>query len=604
MHSLKTRFIALFGLFVLLSCSVIAVISALSISKTGELLSSQQGIPVVQKAAELVDGDAFERFLQNPSDKSGYYEMTRLDLLDVKETVNCEYLYTMAPLRGDTWQYIIDGSCDPSDTENFSPLGSLQDMSELGAEPLRAFREGVVTSSGLANQGDWGWQISTYAPIVTSKGTIVGIIGCDFNTDATISMLRSQTLKITVISLLFVACGMALVGAFTSSIFGTMNKISSAMDSISEGTADLTFRIPETGNNELTALAKSCNTVIGSLNAIMGTLQQETTVLSESGAMLYGQLAEQVSPAIASATDNVSQIARRVGEQTTRIDSVTREVEDVKNEITGLDARIVEQSAAIQQSSSAIEEISSNIQSVDRTINIITDEYRALVSESASGRRVQEMVSEQITNIARQSENLTEANAAIAAIAEQTNLLAMNAAIEAAHAGDLGKGFGVVADEIRALAETSATQSSAIKELLEGVSEAISGIVTSSAQSARSFDEVGTKIGQLDNMMREVQGGMKEQSVGVDSILQSMKQLDTTTRDITQASSHMKEVSRGMVGTMQELHALAADTQSQTDSAAAAMEQMKTASASAMNAAERNRAATDKVAGTINGFTV
>ena len=584
---------------------MLGIISTLSISKTGEKLSSEQGVPVVKKVTAVIDGDEFEAFLNDADDQSEYYETLRLRILDIKESVGCEYLYTMAPLSGNTWQYVIDGSCDPSDTENFSSLGDEQDITELGEAPVKAFNEKTITSSGLVDQGDeWGWQISTYAPIVNSKGKTVALIGCDFNIQATMVVIKSLSRKIVVLTVVFVLIGIIVIGVSLNFMFGRINEVSSAMKNISEGSADLTARIPEHGKNEIALLAKNFNKVIGNLNNLVGTLQKETVVLEETGNVVQDRIHNQMAKAINTTTQNVEEISKSINDQKQSISTIKDEMQNAEEQITVLDKRIVEQSAAIQQSSSAIEEISSNIRSVDHSISLIIDEYKNLVNESNAGRELQDTVSEQIANIAQQSENLTEANQAIAAIAEQTNLLAMNAAIEAAHAGDLGKGFGVVADEIRALAETSSTQSAEIKSLLEGISKAIGGIVTSSKQSASSFESVGNKIGELNNLMQEVQGGMQEQSIGVSSILESMKKLDSTTHEITSASSQMKNVSENMVSNIKSLNILADTTQTKSGIVNQNMNDMKEAALNAESASDRNRSAADKMASMINGFKV
>ena len=84
MRSLKKQFILVFGLFMLVSLSVIAIVSGIGIMRTGEILASQQGIPVVQKATAMIDGDEFEKFVNgNPSESDSYYEETRLALLEI-----------------------------------------------------------------------------------------------------------------------------------------------------------------------------------------------------------------------------------------------------------------------------------------------------------------------------------------------------------------------------------------------------------------------------------------------------------------------------------------------------------------------------------------
>ncbi|MBQ2081615.1 MAG: hypothetical protein II461_07625 [Treponema sp.] len=122
MSSLRIRFIVIFSSFIFLSCTIISIIAGINIMRTGTILGQQQGKAAIQKAAKIVDGDEFEAFLNDMREDNPYYEKVRLQLLDEAEAVGCQYLYTMIPVSGTTFKYVIDGSCDPSDTENFSPL--------------------------------------------------------------------------------------------------------------------------------------------------------------------------------------------------------------------------------------------------------------------------------------------------------------------------------------------------------------------------------------------------------------------------------------------------------------------------------------------------
>ena len=602
MHSLRTRFIVVFGLFILLSSTVMGFFSAVSIINTGVALCREQGVPIAQKANEVLDGDKFEALCKNPSVNDPYYEEARLKLLAIKETINCQYLYTMTPVGGNIFRYIIDGSCDPSDTENFSELGTHEDITDYGEGPLLAMQDGGYHSSGIEKQEQWGYTISTYKGILNSRGEVVGFIGVDFNVETILQMLYKRVTYIVIVSIIVLIVGILLITVFTSRIFGTMKTISGAMEEIASGKADLTFRIPEHGNNELSQLANHSNSVIESLNRLILQLQDEAGILNETGTQLSTKMNEHID-VLTAATQDIGEISNSITEQSEKVEGITQGMQSVENEIKSLDLKLTQQSEAIQQSSSVIEEITANIRSVDKNVNEILGEYNLLVKEASEGQEQQNSVSTQIGNIAQQSEQLLAANTSISSIANQTNLLAMNAAIEASHAGEAGKGFAVVAAEIRKLAETSAKQSDSISHLLQNITEAIDGIVESSKRSSRNFESVGNKIKHLQQLIEEVQGGMNEERIGAENILNTMLTLEGTTKDITSASAHMKGESEQVFESIRILNSLAESTMDKSNNVSFRMEEMKSTAEAAVSASDRNLSATNKVSDMINGFS-
>ena len=602
MHSLRTRFILVFGLFILLSTFCMGGFAAVSIINTGVKLCEEQGLPIAQKAFEALDGDKFEALCKNPTTDNPYYEEARLALYHIKETINCKFLYTMAPVSGSVYQFIIDGSCDPSDKENFSPIGTQEDISDYGNGPFLCMEDGGFHSSGLEKQEQWGYTISSYKGIINSKGKVVGFIGVDFNVDNILSRMFKRVASIALLSAIVLVLGVIVISLFTSKIFGTMKTISSAMEEIASGKADLTFRIPEQGKNELSMLAGHCNGVIKSLNNLITELQGETGILNETGNELSSKMSDHVQ-VLDAANRDITDISASITEQSEKVDGITNGMQSVESEINSLDQKLTQQSEAIQQSSSVIEEITANIKSVDRNVNEILEEYKLLVQEANEGQAQQKSVSTQVENIAQQSAQLLEANTSIASIANQTNLLAMNAAIEASHAGEAGKGFAVVAAEIRKLAETSASQSNSISQLLQSITDAISGIVESSDKSSKNFASVGEKIKHLQQLIDEVQSGMNEERIGAENILNSMMTLEGTTKDITSASAHMKGESENVFEGIRALNTLAESTLNKSNNVTQRMEEMKSTAEAAATASDRNLSATSKVADMINGFS-
>jgi len=181
----------------------------------------------------------------------------------------------------------------------------------------------------------------------------------------------------------------------------------------------------------------------------------------------------------------------------------------------------------------------SNIASVTNSIDKMASQFADLIEAAEKGRLAQADSRQKVELIETRSKALLEANKVISTIASQTNLLAMNAAIEAAHAGDSGRGFSVVADEIRKLAETSSEQSKTIKGEIQQVQDAIGEVVEVSRASEESFMRVSERIGETDALVREIQQAMVEQSEGSNQVLEALKSMNDITSQVQSGSREM-----------------------------------------------------------------
>jgi hypothetical protein len=172
-----------------------------------ETIGYELGGPIVEETAALVDGDSFEALVFSLDPLDPFYESTRLAMLAIKEESNCIYLYTMAPVRGEVFRYIIDGSAPPDDEEAFSPLGMEEDISNYLAPVLRTMETKTRQISSLDFNTQWGWVVSLYAPILNSSGEAVGVIGCDFKAEQIYQRLWSQILRQLILSAVFIVIG-------------------------------------------------------------------------------------------------------------------------------------------------------------------------------------------------------------------------------------------------------------------------------------------------------------------------------------------------------------------------------------------------------------
>ena len=603
-QSLRRVFIALFALFVLGSCIFISMVAMTSLISTGESLAKSQGKAVVEKTKSAIDVDKFAKLCVTLDDSDPYYEELADMLSEMGQVAGAKYLYTMTPKPGsNSYYYVADGVCRPEIENDPSLIGDEEAMKGWGSAPREAYKTGEFRTSGLQNQEDWGWTVSAFVGIQDSSGNTIGIVGCDFDAEFIAHTMERNAILIIAVCVLCIAVGVLIIVYFTKTIFGSMIEITLAMESISRGSADLNARIPVSRKDEIGSLAAGCNAVIDRLADFFHKLKHETAVLSETGEELYNDMAESVAR-IDVAAEAVTGIDTVIETQLEQISTVVKGVTTMENEISMIDGKIEDQTQEIADSSSAVEQISANIKSIETSLQKIADQYKTLIEDSENGQTTQKAVNEQIAQIAQQSKNLTKANAAIANISNQTNLLAMNAAIEAAHAGEAGQGFSVVATEIRALAETSAKQTRAIKDLLQGISTSIAEIVKSSKVSLTAFTNVGQKIAGIDNLIQEVKNGMAEESEGVDSILRAMRALTDTATAITKTSSDMKDTARAVTNQAKQLEETADETKKQSATMSHNMNDLKRSAQSITEANEKNRESTRNVVLMIDGYKV
>jgi signal transduction histidine kinase/CheY-like chemotaxis protein len=205
-YSLKLRFALFFSLFVIAIFSVVIITSFQQILNVTTIICARQGLPINERVAKFVDGDAFERLAGTLDKNDPFYENSRLRMLSLRREYNILYLYTMASYEGDVYRFIIDGSGEPGD-KTFSDLGAKEDVSNYDRAFFETVRTGESQFGELDYQAEWGWVISTYTPIFNSAGKVVGIIGCDFEAESIYMRLRYQIIRQIVMSMVFITVG-------------------------------------------------------------------------------------------------------------------------------------------------------------------------------------------------------------------------------------------------------------------------------------------------------------------------------------------------------------------------------------------------------------
>ena len=355
---------------------------------------------------------------------------------------------------------------------------------------------------------------------------------------------------------------------------------------------DLTVEVTPKAETDL--LGHAVKQMVVSLRTLVGQVADTANSVGAASSQLSAA-SNQAGQAAAQVATTIQQVAAGTAQQTEGVTRAANTIEEVSRAIDGVTKGAQEQAAAVGQSVDVTTQMSGAIQQVTASAQAGVRSSAEAAEAARTGATTIEATIEGMHNIkakvdlsAQRVQEMGQRSGQIGAIVEtiddiasQTNLLALNAAIEAARAGEHGKGFAVVADEVRKLAEKSADATREIGGLIKGIQQTV-------AEAVAAMDEGSA----------EVETGVahtNEAGQALGNILQAVEAVNQQVSEIAAAAEQMGASANEMVSAMDTVSAVVEENTAATEEMAASSGEVSRAIESVASVSEENSAAAQEV---------
>ncbi|WP_251548876.1 methyl-accepting chemotaxis protein [Neobacillus muris] len=463
---------------------------------------------------------------------------------------NAEIVDAIGKDTGDTVTVFLK---DTRVTTNVKKDGKRLVGTKASQEVVNKVLKKAETFYGEANVEGNNYQ-TAYMPIKNKNGEVLGMFYVGASQSIIDEILSSFLLKFVIVMALMIVISGLCISWFTLRMKKRLSAISNALQLAGEG--DFTSKVIDSSKDELGILSSSLNLMSANLKNMLNEVRTTSEVVASSSEQLTAS-AQESSKATEFIAGSIQQVASGAENST----------------------------SSLQESALALKEVTVGVQSIAENASVITQVSSLATEKAKEGEVFVEKTVEQINAIKRSVNNsgevinilgkrsleIGEISRVISGIAEQTNLLALNAAIEAARAGEHGRGFAVVADEVRKLAEQSQQSSLQITGLINDIQQEMGHTHDSIEQVSVSVNDGLTIVQQTEQSFREIfqfmdklNAQIVEMAATTEEISASVQQVSSKTTSIAsisnEASMHSQSVAASAEEQLASMEEIAAAT--------------------------------------------
>lgn len=445
----------------------------------------------------------------------------------------------------------------------------------------------AVLGSGAAIAAGQG----VAAAAIISISVLLCVVICSSNFSRVISVIRedqyrvikSLQVKEDLSSMVSEASDLKAFDKYTSFIIATIENRRKERHQLLSQIVEIEEQLKSIAHNLMRGDDREVAQVKGAVDAMENMNLAFTTVIREIDDLSCrtedrASISAQMSATTDAIAENINQYSAFVIENSSSVEEMARAIKETADNIRGLSSSTEQTVSAITRISTSQSNVRENAErGATASGNVRNQAQQGLISMAATMRAIQEIVKsndesfESINRLSRHSARVGEFLNVIQEVVEQTNLLSLNASIIAAQAGERGKAFAVVAEEVRSLAHRTSASTKEIEELVRNIQKETAAVQRSVSQGKDKAKE-GVKISQLANvalstieqsaeeasqMVAQIALETNEQTTGIQSISEESEKNLERVRQITLATEHQQEGTKLIVNNLEHMRELA-----------------------------------------------
>ncbi|MEJ5257234.1 MAG: methyl-accepting chemotaxis protein [Fervidobacterium sp.] len=489
----------------------------------------EDALATLRAISVSIDEKDMQKVVASMDDTIPEYEKINSYLSKVREKYGFKYLYTFYVSTDEKIVYLVDGM--PKNSEEFSALGDTEEDSFVISYISKA-DDFYITP--IYRSEEWGELKIVGIKLGTFSGKDVWL-SCDFDAN----FVRGKVIRASLSSLsvlLVVNIAYLLLGFY---ILSRLKNVSNVMHSFAEG--NLSVSISSKGMKEISRIFKDIDTarsalidVIERIKIGMGGAIKEF----EGNIMLVKDFEREFENSIDDFENVFKDILKAINDVTATTEEVNAASESINSSLEMF----------VQNLDKASEYLGSVAKSSVESRTVMKDTSNALEKTKEKGEELLRLIGD----LSSKNEKIEDMLKGITSIAEQTNLLALNAAIEAARAGEAGRGFAVVADEIRKLAEQSKSFVEQAKVMLNSIFEDIQNINSDYTGTLESIMESRDKLNETLKHYSEVSSQIESIYEIIKNLTAEGKNEKNSVEDIVNAIGELVKSMEGVAGEVEK----------------------------------------------------